>query len=35
MSNRELTESMGDHYKTRGNFIDYAEKFLIGPASTI
>ena len=27
MSNRELTESMGDHYKTRGNFIDYAEKF--------
>ena len=27
MSNRELTESMGDHYKSRGTFLAYAEKF--------
>jgi hypothetical protein len=27
MTNRELTESMGDHYKIRGTFILYAEKF--------
>ena len=27
MTNRELTETMGDHYKIRGTFIPYAEKF--------
>jgi hypothetical protein len=27
MSNREMTESMGDHYKSRGTFLAYAEKF--------
>jgi hypothetical protein len=27
MTNRELTETMGDHYKVRGTFIAYAEKF--------
>jgi hypothetical protein len=27
MTNRELTETMGDHYKVRGTFIPYAEKF--------
>lgn len=27
MTNRELTETMGDHYKIRGTFIAYAEKF--------
>ena len=27
ISNRDLTEQMGDHYKKAGTFLKYAEKF--------